>query len=80
MSEMPKWPEKPEHLGLANPVYWEAYERARAEAALARLRVAVKALESLRDLAQAIVGESCTYEVERISDEAIQAIGEIPEA
>ena len=45
---LPSWPaEKPEHLGLANASYWEAYERARADAWEARCRVAVALLQRL---------------------------------
>lgn len=80
MSDLPRWPDaKPEHLGLANSTYWEAYERARAEAAIARLRVAVALLGKTYSVLGLILNIT-DREIELHDDihEALEDIGEIP--
>jgi hypothetical protein len=93
MDEMPKWPtEKPEHLGLANSSYWESYERARADAAMARLRVAVAALTKINaiypkcwDLTNGNLAILDKKHIDTFEDaheavsSAINAIGPLPE-
>jgi hypothetical protein len=79
MSELKPWPDyrSPEYgIAIADGLFTGnaeqvlAYERARAEAAMARLRVAVEALELLR-------GYSDRSGIKR-ADEALSDIGEIP--
>lgn len=73
---LPKWPQKPKNLGLG--AYWETYERSRAEAAIARLKVAVEALRKYESIVvmyqdeDNVAGRSFAWE-------ALKAIGEIPE-
>lgn len=71
-ARLPEWPkEKPEHLGLANSAYWERYERARAEAAMQRLRVAVDALDTIRQSQNELA-------MTRYAKGALAAIGSLP--
>jgi hypothetical protein len=91
MGEMKPWPVKPPEWRICGyrdggrPIHahigsFEEYERARAEAAIERLRVAVAALEAIRG--HAMVGDGT--HTERLSasirrcDQALSAIGDIP--
>ncbi len=97
-SDMPAWPEQAEYHPNAFERFDVDYERARAEAAIARLRKAVEALQitsqALREYIQAeqmgqqwytngrlgMIRHLSTWREKGIqaSDEAIAAIGEIP--
>jgi hypothetical protein len=74
MSEIPKWPElpkfNPRNFGLAG----ELYLQARADAAIARLKLAVEALDSLGYG----LGCKCGGNVVSVA-EALRKIGPIPE-
>jgi hypothetical protein len=80
MSELPRWPDAPAN---GSPESWMAhggadYQRARAEAAMARLRLAVEHINHSAGCAWVQpFGKmrcDCGYH------EALEAIGEIPEA
>lgn len=78
MGELPEWPERlsfaPDTRGLA------LYERARAEAALARLRVAVEALGTLHAQHSGIFGSTKLADcMAVIAKNALAAIGEVPQ-
>jgi hypothetical protein len=65
------WPEKlPQHDGYGGCAECEDYERARAEAAMARLRVAVEAFRELNH-----PNSVCKF----IAGKALALIGELPE-
>lgn len=77
--ELPAWPDKP-HIG--SPASWEEYggafyQKRRADAALARLRVAVEALRAQCihscDLPPASVHEKCAV------CSALSSIGPLPD-
>lgn len=71
--ELPPWPAKPE-LSRANfPVTWSDYDRATVTTALARLRVAVDALRTIKN--EDFVGTEDAYAV---CVEALDLIGPLP--
>jgi hypothetical protein len=83
--DLPPWPTEPFH---ASDEHWRAYERARAEAAIARLRKAVELLEPqskwLLMAAEEIAreghdgwGNTCSQAADAIK-EALSLIGELP--
>lgn len=77
MSEktLPEWPDEADFISIEPPDGHEAgredYERARADAAMARLRVAVEALKAVCEQRP---NEYYYVEV----DDALSAIGELP--
>lgn len=96
MSGLVGWPEKPEFIGEdrndrdvysvgGKELYIDdaliAYERARAEAALSRLRVAVTALKQISVGAPIVPTKRwLDYdEIGDVADKALIAIGEVPD-
>jgi hypothetical protein len=80
MSELPKWPDEPEEIWADNcfPHHVQEiirHERARADAAIARLRLAVEALNKLE-----VMGWAASFNEKRVVwREALAQIGPIPE-
>jgi hypothetical protein len=83
MSEqIPDWPEKP-----ADSAFWvakHAYERARADAAIARLKLAVEALNGIKDQERfdedgIYYRMACVADLIEFADNAISKIGPISE-
>ncbi len=73
---MPAWPDPNDYCEGTDSLYEESqqclrYERARADAAMARLRVAVEALE---------LYAHCVANTHVTADKALQAIGPLPPA
>jgi hypothetical protein len=85
MSELPAWPE-PLRLPDDNPTAWlglsHKYNRELADAAMARLKVAVEALKDAQDVfdrntnSQRSPFTAQVYAIQKV----LHAIGEIPEA
>ena len=84
-NSMLPWPDEP-HL-TAPRMQWLDYERARAEAALSRLRIAVAKLKEAREDIDNWAGYASEYFVEKHDlkgclrgyEETLAEIGEIPE-
>jgi len=69
MSELPEWPDK---HGPPDPC---GYYEELSEAALARLRVAVRALKEVREL----LADDCPIAADDAAEEALAQIGDLPE-
>ncbi len=81
MNKLPPWPdiktfgnETPYGLALTSVQGWD-YERARADAAMARLRVAVEALKKVHELGASEYGNWYITDIPK----ALAEIGELPE-
>ena len=73
---MPAWPERQTHTygGKFSATHWQADAY---DAAMARLRVAVEALQATKRDSQ--LEYDCVASYERIASEALTAIGPLPE-
>lgn len=80
---MPQWPERILYFyssgAPTSSVSATEYERARADAAIARLRVAVDALKAVR--AESRSNDAMWFEgvYDKLADEALALIGELPQ-
>lgn len=73
MSELPEWPIEPPWISADDPVLWGQYYEARAEAAIARLRVAAEALDDIYR------GSFDRIDVRLRAHKVLAQIGKLPE-